>query len=211
NPAFALWTARKAEMAALLKQIDDLRKSKSTPLAGFDAVVSRFVTKVDDLTALLVDYQAGKDIVPRLTDRRLELVASLRIMRSRDLAAGGTVLDADWADVYAIAAQVTKLGRYAAWRTEEQVKGLVLGPDYFVLPDPATPLVDLPEWRATAQARRVWQVTLQMRINQRQDVIQRLRDVVDAAEADALPGPRRLLRATARDPARGLPVPPPPP
>src|SRR5207237_160830 len=29
DPAFALWNARRAEMAALLKQIDDLRKSKS--------------------------------------------------------------------------------------------------------------------------------------------------------------------------------------
>jgi hypothetical protein len=56
DPAFALWNARKAEMASLLKQIDDLRKSKSTPIAGFDAVVSQFVTKVEDLTALLTDY-----------------------------------------------------------------------------------------------------------------------------------------------------------
>ena len=39
DPAFALWNARTTEMAALLKQIDDLRKSKSAPLAGFDAVV----------------------------------------------------------------------------------------------------------------------------------------------------------------------------
>ena len=55
-------------------------------------------------------------------------------MRSRNLAAEGTIVDADWADVYAIAAQVTKLGRYRAWRAEEQAKGLTLGPDYFVLP-----------------------------------------------------------------------------
>jgi len=204
DPAFALLIARRAEMAALLKQIDDLRKSKSAPLAGFDAVVSQFVTKVEDLTALLADYQAGKDIVPRLTEKRLDLAAFLRLMRSRDLAASGTVLDADWADVYAIVAQVAKLGRYAAWRTEEQVKGLTLGPDYFVLPDPTTPLVDLPEWRATLQARRAWQVTLQTRINQQQNVIQALRVVVSAAEAEALPGLRDLLVATAGDAARGL-------
>ena len=157
DPAFALWNARTAEMTALLKQIDDLRKSKSTPLAGFDAVVGQFVATVEDLTALLADYQAGKDIAPRLTEKRLSLAAFLRLMRSRDLAVAGTVLDADWADVYAIAAQVTKLGRYPTWRAEEQAKGLTLGPDYFVLPDPTTPLVELPEWRATLQARRAWQ------------------------------------------------------
>ena len=204
DPAFALWTARAAEMAALLKQIDDLRKSKSTPLAGFDAVVGQFVAKVEDLTALLADYQAGKDIGPRLIEKRLDLVAFLRLMRSRDLAAAGTVLDADWADVYAIAAQVAKLGRYPVWRAEEQAKGLTLGPDYFVLPDPTTPLVELPEWRATLQARRAWQVTLQTRISQQQDVIQALRAVVDAVEADALPRLRDLLVATAGDAARGL-------
>ena len=125
-------------------------------------------------------------------------------MRSRDLAAAGTILDADWADVYAIAAQVTKLGRYPAWRAEEQAKGLFLGPDYFVLPDPTTLLIDLPEWRATLQARRAWQVTLQTRMNQQQDVIQALAAVVDAAEAEALPGLRDLLVATAGDAARGL-------
>ena len=53
-------------------------------------------------------------------------------MRSRELASAGTILDADWADVYSIAAQVTKLGRYATWREEEQTKGITLSPDYFV-------------------------------------------------------------------------------
>ena len=204
DPAFALWSVRRAEMNDLLKEIDNLRKSKSTPLAGFDAVVGQFVRQVEDLTALLGDYQAGKDIAPQLTEKRLSLAAFLDLMRSRDLAAAGTVLEADWAEVYAIAAQVTKLGRYPAWRAEEQVKGLTLGPDYFVLPDPTTPLVDLPEWRATLQARRMWQATLHTRIDQQQEAIQALGAVVDAAEAEALPGLRDLLVATAGDAARGL-------
>jgi hypothetical protein len=204
DPAFALWNARRDEMTALLKQIDDLRKSKSTPLAGFDAVVGQFVARVEDLTALLADYQAGKDIVLRLSEKRLSAGAFLRLMRSRDLAASGTVLDADWADVYAIAAQVTKLGRYSTWRDQEQAKGLTLGPDYFVLPDPTTPPVDLPEWRATLQARRKWQATLQTRINQQQEVIQALRSVADAAEAETLPGLRDLLEGPAGDAAGGL-------
>jgi hypothetical protein len=204
DPAFALWNARRAEMTALLKQIDDLRKSKGAPLAGFEAVVRQFVATVEDLTALLADYQAGKDIAPRLTEKRLSLAAFLRLMRSRDLATAGTVLDADWTDVYAIAAQVTKLGRYPTWRAEEQAKGLTLGPDYFVLPGPTTPLVELPEWRATLQEGWAWQATLQTRINQQQDVIQALRAVGDAAEEEALPGLRDLLVATAGDGARGL-------
>jgi hypothetical protein len=204
DPAFALFDARRAEMAALLSQIDNVRRSNSSPLAGFDAVVSKFVTEVEDLTAMLADYQAGKDISSRLTEKRLSIGAFLRLMSVRNLAAAGTVLDADWADVYAIAAQVTKLGRYSDWREEEQLKGITLGPDYFVSPDPTAPLVDLPEWRATPQARRAWQAILQTRINQQQNVIQALSDVVDAAEAEALPKLRDLLVATAGDAARGL-------
>jgi len=204
DPAFGMWNDRRDEMAAILKQIDDLRKSKSTPLAGFDAVVHHFVAKVKDLTALLTDYQAGKDIGPQLIEKRLDLAAFLRLMRTRDLAAAGTVLDADWADVYAIAAQVAKLGLYPVWRAEEQAEGITLGPDYFVLPDPTTPPADLPEWRATLQARRAWQVTLQTRISQKEAVIQALRAVTDAAEGNVLSGLRDVLVATAGDATRGL-------
>jgi hypothetical protein len=160
------------------------------------------VADVEDLTALLADHQAGKDIAPRLAEKRLDLAAFLHLMRSRDLAAARTIRQADWADVYAIAVQVAKLGRYPAWRAEEEARGLTLGPDHFVLPDPTTPLVDLPEWRATLQARRKWQATLLTRTRQRQDVIQALQAVVDAAEAEALPGLRDLLVATAGDAAQ---------
>jgi hypothetical protein len=204
DPAFGLWDERNGEMTDLLKRIDTLRKSKTTPLVGFDAVVSEFVTKVEDLTTLLADYEAGKDIAPRLTEKRLPLAAFLRLMRSRKLANDETIADPDWADVYSIAAQVTKLGRYPMWRAEEQAKGLTLSPDYFVLPDHTTPLIELPEWRATPKERRAWQVTLQTRMNQQQEVIQALRAVADAAEAEVLPGLRDLLAATAGDAARGL-------
>ena len=131
-------------------------------------------------------------------------LAFLHLMRSRDMASAGAILDADWADVYSIAAQVAKLGRYPVWRDEEQAKGITLSPDYFVLPDPTTLLIELPEWRATLQARRAWQASLQTRLNQQQDVIQALRAVVDAAEEETLPGLRDLLAATAGDSARGL-------
>jgi Tc toxin complex TcA C-terminal TcB-binding domain len=204
DPAFALWNARKEEMNDLLKQIDDLRKSKSSPRAGFDAVVSQFVTKVADLKTLFADYQAGKDISARLIEKRLDLAAFLRLMRSRDLAVAGTILDADWADVSAIVAQVVKLGRYPTWRTDEQTKGLTLGPDSFVLADPTAAPIDLPEWRATLQARRAWQASLQTRINQKQNVVQTLRVVVSAAETEALPGLRDLLVTTAGGSTRGL-------
>ena len=204
DPAFALWDARTVEMSALLTQIDDLRKSKSTALDGFDAVVSQFVAGIEELTAMLADYRAAKDITARLAEKNLSMAAFLYLMRSRDLAVAGTVLNDDWAGVYAIAAQVSKLGLYAAWREQEQEIGLILGPDLFVLPDLAAPLINLPEWRATFQARQAWQATLQTRINQQQDVIQAQRTVVDATEKEVLPVLRDLLVALAGDGAPGL-------
>src|SRR5262249_9277309 len=77
DPALALFSARRSEITALVKQIHDLRKSKSNALAGFEAVVAKFVGKVETLTSLLADHQAGKDIVPRLTKKRLSLGAFL--------------------------------------------------------------------------------------------------------------------------------------
>jgi hypothetical protein len=203
DSAFKLWRDRTAEMTDLITQIDKLRKSKTTPLAQFDTVVNKFVTKVENLVTLFADYQAGKDIDTRLIENRLDMSAFLRLIRSRDLAIAGTVLDADWADVYAIAAQVTKLGRYPVWRAQEQAKGLTLSPDFFVLTEP-TAVVDLPEWRATLLARRSWQMILQTRINQRQDLIRTLNAAVEAAEMEVLSGLRDLLVTTAGDGAQGL-------
>jgi Tc toxin complex TcA C-terminal TcB-binding domain len=204
DPAFALWHARRIEMTALLRQIDDLRKSQSEPLAAFDAVVNQFVTPIEDLTALFADYQSGRDVGPRLSEKRLSAGAFLHLMRSRDLAAAGTLLAADWADLYSIAAQVAKLGRYSAWREEERTRGLALGPDYFLPAEPTSPLVDLPEWRATSQERRAWGATLQTRIAQQHNVIEALRAVTDATEQEVLPQLRDLLATTAGDAARGL-------
>jgi hypothetical protein len=204
DPAFSLLDARKTEMATLLSQIDTARKSNRVPLAAFDAVVSQFVAKVEDLTALLAGYQAGKDITPSLAQKRLSVAAFLRLMSIRSLATAESLLDADWADVYGIAAQTSKLGRYSDWHAQEQAKGLTLGPDYFVTPDPSTPPVQLFEWRATLQGRQAWQAILRTRINQEQDLIRAQRAVVDATETAVLSGLRDLLVATAGDAARGL-------
>jgi hypothetical protein len=204
DPAYALLVSRRGEVTALLAQIDTVRKSNSAPLAAFDTVVSQFVDKIEDLTALVSDYQAGKDITAPLVDKRLSMTAFLRLMSIRSLAAAEPLLEADWADVYGIAAQTSKLGRYADWRAEEQAKGLTLGPDYFLLPDPTAAPVRLPEWRATLQSRQAWQAILQTRINQQQDITQAQNAVVSAAESQALPALRDLLVTTAGGAARGL-------
>jgi hypothetical protein len=184
DAAFALWLARTGEVADDLAAIKNLQNAQSTPLGGLDAIVGQFVAKIDELQLLLGDYRRGVDIGSRLTKLRLSVAAFLRLMRTRELAANGSLLDADWPDVYAIVAYAKKIGRYPAWRAEEQQHAIVLGPDYFSV-SPVSP--DLPEWRTSPQTRRAWVATLQARIDEEQAARDALAQVVDAAEEATLP------------------------
>ena len=68
--------------------------------------------------------------------------------------------------------------------------GLVLGPDFFRsgLPTEAIVPPDVaPEWRVSVEARRIWQDTLQARIDQRKSLKQALLAAVDATEEESLP------------------------
>ena len=109
-------------------------------------------------------------------------------MRVRELAVAGSVLDNEWADVYAIIVQFRKIGRFTAWRAEEAKLGLILGPDAFRVPDSAgAPAPDLPVWRAIPQARQAWRRTLEARVQQELALVQALQAAVSAAEEEALP------------------------
>ncbi len=188
NTAYDLWKARQDDLAAQLAGIDTARKAQATQQAGFDKIVSDAVGPVAELLALDEERRGGNAIDAPLRTKRLTMQAFLHLMRVRELAVAGTVLDAEWADVYAILTQVKKLGLYAAWRSEEQLKGLILGPDFFQLPDAALAQpVLLPAWRATPQARQNWRRTLESRVQQELTLTQALQAVVSAAEQEALP------------------------
>jgi hypothetical protein len=188
NSAYDLWKARQDDLAAQLAALDAARKAQSTQQAGFDQIVSDAVGPVAELLALDEERQRGNAIDVALKAKRLSMQAFLHLMRLRQLAVVGTVLDAEWADVYAILTQVKKLGSYAAWRSEEQLKGLILGPDFFQVPDAAlAQTVLLPAWRATPQARQAWRRTLESRVQQELTLTQALQAVVSAAEQEALP------------------------
>lgn len=204
NAAFDLWKARKDDLAAHLTALDAARKSQKTQQAGFDKIAAA-LGPVADLLAMAEDRKGGKGIDAQLRAKRLTIQAFQHLMRVRRLAAAGTVLDSEWADVYAILVQVRKLGRAAGWRGEEQKKGLIIGPDFFRLPDPvAAPTPALPVWRATPQARQAWRRTLESRIQQELTLTQAMQSAVSAAEEEALPLLRQACLAAIagdRDPA----------
>ena len=204
NPAYDLWQARQDDLAAHAASLEALRKAEQTQQAGFDTIVST-IAPIPELLALAEQRSQGNAIDDQLRAKRLPLPAFLHLMRVRQLAVAGSVLDSEWADVSAIIVQVRKVKRYAAWRRQERQKGLILGPDAFQLPDPAgAPPAALPAWRATPQARQAWRRTLEARIQQELVLTQAISAAVSAAEEESLPLLREACVAAIagdRDPA----------
>ena len=187
NPAYDLWKARQDDLAAHAASLDRLRTGQRTQQAGFDKIVST-IAPIPELLALAEQRRQGGAIDGQLRARHLPLPAFLHLMRVRELAVAGSVLDSEWADVYAVIVQFRKVGLYAAWRRQEQQKGLILGPDAFQLSDPAgSPAPALAAWRATSQGRQAWRRTLEARVQQELTLTQAIQAAVSAAEEDALP------------------------
>jgi hypothetical protein len=189
NAAYDLWQARQQHVANQLVAIKATREAQPTQLAGFDRIVTDILGPIAALLALADEYQRGNPIEAQLRAQQLTLQPFFHLMRVHQLAVAGTVLDAEWDDVYAILVQVQKFRLYATWRGEERQKNLTLGPNYFTLPESTTsqPPVVLPPWRASPQARRAWRSTLEARMQQEQALTQALQSVVDATEEATLP------------------------
>jgi Tc toxin complex TcA C-terminal TcB-binding domain len=188
NAAYDLWKARRDDLAAQLTALDTARKAQATQQAGFDQIVSQALGPIAELLALAAERQRGNAIDIPLRAKMLTLQPFLHLMRVRQLAVAGTVLDAEWDDVYAILIQVKKLGLYAAWRGEERLKGLILGPDFFQLPGASNAqALLLPQWRSTPQARQAWRRALEARLQQELTLKQAMQSVASAAEQEALP------------------------
>lgn len=191
NPAYAFWQNRQTWVESRLGAFrGQLKQSPPKSTAGFDEVVSSVLGPIRDLQNLESQLDAGADIETLLSEKQLTLPAFVRLMKLRKLVAAGPLLDAEVGDVASILTQVEKLRSFADWREEEQEAGLVLGPDFFRLPaanESAVPPGVSPEWRVSVESRRMWQSTLQARIDQQKSLRQALLSAVDATEEDALP------------------------
>jgi hypothetical protein len=192
NLAYGLWQDRQTWVKSQLKVFrDQLKLSPPTKGPGvFDQVVGSVLGPIRDLQALESQLETGADVEARLSEMQLTLPAFVRLMKLRKLAAGGTLLDLEVDDVASILAQVKKVRSFADWRKEEQEAGLVLGPDFFRFPtdqETVVPPEVSPEWRIGAESRRLWQDTLQARIDQQKSLRQALLSVIEFTEEDSLP------------------------
>jgi hypothetical protein len=188
DAAYDLWKARRDNLAARLAALDTTRKAQPTQQAGFDRIVSDTLGPVEQLLALIEQHRGGNSIDSQLRARRLTMQPFLHLMRVRELAVANTMLDEEWNDVYSILLQAQKFDLYATWRGEERQKGLILGPDSFLLSDiTQSQIVTLPRWRATQQARQAWRRTLDSRLQQDLALTQAMQSAVSEAEKAALP------------------------
>jgi len=181
--------------------IPSVTDSSSSPaLTALDTIIaSSLGISVMDLAALATQRAQGNTIEARLRQLNLSNEAFSYLWDIRTLLANNApLLDSEWDDVYAILVQAKKLQVFAQWRQQEQERSIFLGPDFFTIPPlptifpPPEPL-PLPSWRASADARRDWQQTLQSRIDQVQATRDALYAAVDAVEEAALPKLRDAL------------------
>lgn len=195
SPAYSLLDARAQWVAGRLAFHQGVREAEATPLAGFDAVVSGVLGPVANLLALYDQHNEGEDVRPQLAVQPISLAAFLYLLRVRELANTGAVLDSEWQDVYSILVAVEKERQDETWKSEEAAVGLVLGPDEFVLADTAPAL---PRWRAGGRDRRDWVSKLAARFEQEDGVVEALRSAVTAAEEETLPALRDAMVQAAR-------------
>jgi hypothetical protein len=188
-PAYDLWRTR---YDAVSNRVDAITTGAKTAVA-LDALL-RMYLGIDGTGLLAIDTARsnGQSVQPRLDQLGLTNAAfNVLLGVQRLLGKSQPVLEQEWGALASILVQTYKMRQFAAWRLAEaeQTPPLLLGPDVFQIPpppdDPLAPNVakTLPPWRATREARRDWQDTLQSRIDEQAAVIDGMRTAVSATEA----------------------------
>jgi hypothetical protein len=200
DPAFSLWQARRGDVNNFKDAMRNVREHNAPPIDAFDLVFNIAVgIPGGELEALNEQRKSGDGFAGRLNQLSLTNEAFLRLHQLRELVKsappsspdGGLVLS-EWDDVYSILTQVHKKRLFAAWREQEK-SNLTLSPDHFRFPVvdttefPPPPPFEPAKWLGAIRARRVWQDTLQARIDQQASVKEALAAAVSTTEEVCLP------------------------
>src|SRR5262249_29847970 len=192
DSAYALFHQRGQLLQTWYKTLQTLSGPATTPKQHFDAILQQVLARTStDLSALDDQRRHGIDISWQLANMNLSVAAFNYLVRIAALVAalqpGEDLLASEWDDVSNILVPVQKTGAFATWRTEEQTAGLTLGPDWFQISSDTATAPQPSTWRAASTDRARWLNRLRGRINQRQDLVQRLQAAADATEVAALP------------------------
>ena len=208
DAAFSLFSEREEWVADRLNQLEGMNQT----LDGFAESVSGVLSvPFAILLGTAEETKLGEDIEARLAQWNLSWAMFQRLI---DLHAslfnngqpGGQLLPSEWEEARSILVAVEKQRLRAAWRDEEEVAGLLRGPDSFVIPEKKPELFqlpllpELPKWRASIVDRFDWQDTLASRIDQQDTVTRSVDDLISSTEASALPLLRDALLRRANLP-----------
>jgi hypothetical protein len=188
NAAYDLWQERRDAVGSRFDRIT----ATAPAAAAFDGLAREFLgIGADALMALDDQRKLGVAIQPRLDQLGLSNAAFDALLRVKLLLdQGQQPLSTEWGDVAGILVQAFKQRQAALWRLREQARGVVLGPDLFVLvdqgADPTKPTPTLQRWRATPLARHAWQATLQSRTDEQRTATAGLAAACGATEGAAL-------------------------
>lgn len=190
--AYERWTTRQGWVAQALKRLADDR----APGEADSVRLRRLIDKVlganaaKALQELDANRKEGRDVAGEMAKYELDVPAFNLLLRLMRVPAADTLLADEWGDAYSVLVQTQKRKQFAAWRQEEAADSLVLGPTYFKIAE-HEPL--LPRWRASTEARRRWQATLQSRNDQQEAMRQGYWAALRGVEAAVLPLLRNAL------------------
>ena len=201
DTAFSLWWARSNWLFNL-----SAGPLPTASLTNFDNALLSFIGVTgEEMEAIARLAAAGTDVTARLTQLTLTYAAFTQLTGVRSLIKDSiTPLDSEIQAVEAILIQVSKQRTYPEWLQAEADQGIILGPDEFQLPAAGAASPDLPAWRATPDARQVWEQALQARVEQQGTVLGAAADNADAAEGVTLTQLRDALVLATDAPGTGL-------
>jgi hypothetical protein len=199
DPVHVLWTQRKDAVQTLGTQIDTALRQGGGSVSTFDQQITAQIGTLD-LVALSARDANGEDVTAdiaplRLTVPGLRFLAGIRVL----LAAGGTLIGAEWAEVRDVLVGVRKRRLFPVWRTEEVSADIVLQPERFLV-DPVQTAGGIPPippsvWRVDPSAHADWLHTLTVRGVQAERLPLAQVSVLRSAEVQVLPAARDELLA----------------
>lgn len=195
STAFALWDERNEALLTLFNTIKTEREAQSTALSGFDFIVDKYLVKTTASAVLIglnEQLSLGEDISGQLLQLNLTPEALKFLLDIRTLAneAPSSILADEWYEVYSILLQVDKERTFSAWNDEEEVAGLVLSPDHFVISEyknddfSGEDRMHQVLWRYSEKTKKQWINALEARIAQETAVYDLLKEIVDRAEEE---------------------------
>ncbi len=193
NDAFDLWNTRNIEVNDRFRNLKEARITAANDQAWLDFILDdQFDSTRAEILELDNRRTSGENIGGDLETLGLQaddLVYLGRVINT--VETGDGILDTEADDVCHILVQASKRRQSTTWIEEENILGIVLGSDLFLIPKPTPEFPpqtrpSISHWRASDSTLIKWRNILQTRIDQEATALENLRSAVDDTEEETL-------------------------